>query len=262
MLGQMVKMYFESEYYSVYTIDERFEYENIQKFINTINSINDGIVINCIGRIKQKSEEISDLMWSNAILPLELSRSLKPSHFLIHPSTDCVFSGVKETHYSLSDKHDAYDSYGWSKSLGETAVSQRNNSLVIRVSIIGPDDNSNKGLLSWFLNLPENSKINGFTNHYWNGITTLEWCKQVDKLIKTDAIHSQFNNVIQLGTEKTYTKNEMLILFQIAFNTNHLIIPFCAETTINRCLSPQILSNNLNVQLEELKLFISTRISK
>ena len=256
MLGQMVKKYFTIANYTLHIIEDRFEQHNFNTFINEINKFEDSIVINCIGRIKQKSDDLFELVWSNTILPLELSRNLKPGHFLIHPSTDCVFKGDNNMGYLSNSKHDAEDFYGWSKSMGELAVSTKNNALTIRVSIIGPDYNSSKGLLSWFMNLPSNSEINGYVNHYWNGITTLEWCKQLEKLINENKLINKKNNLIQLGTEKKYTKYDMINNFQEVFGTNHKIIPYNSENNINRSLIPDIFTSSLDIQLKELRSFM------
>lgn len=256
MLGQMVKKYFTMAKYTVHIIDSRFEEENCIAYVNEINKLEDSIVINCIGKIKQKSGDLFELIWSNTILPLELSRNLRPGHFLIHPSTDCVFKGDSEVCYPLYAKHDADDFYGWTKSIGETAAISSNRTLIIRVSIIGPDYKSNKGLLSWFLNLPTHSKLNGFVDHFWNGITTLEWCKQLEKLIKNNVLISQSGNIIQLGTSERYTKFDMLNLFQEVFGTDHNIIKYNSKQNVNRCLEPQYLSNSLDTQLKELYAFM------
>ena len=93
MLGQMVKSYFTIHGFELILYDKRFNEENISSYLDELNSYYDAIVINCIGRIKQKSEEALNLLWSNTILPLLLARSLKSSHVLIHPSTDCVLDG-------------------------------------------------------------------------------------------------------------------------------------------------------------------------
>ena len=259
MLGQMVMKYFIFEKYKVQVINDRFESNTVNDFINKINSYEDSIVINCIGKIKQKSDDLNDLLWSNSILPLELARSLKSGHFLIHPSTDCVFSGNIYGKYLSHSWHDSVDFYGWSKSLGETAVYGRAKSLVIRVSIIGPDTNSNKGLLSWFLNLPNNSEINGYVNHTWNGVTTLEWCKQVQTLIEKKDFEDNLYKLIQLGTEESYSKNDMLNSFQTVFGTNHKITPTISENTINRCLNADIVSKCLQDQLKELQAFLEIK---
>lgn len=257
MLGQMVKRYFECKNYEVLTLNERFTENNFTSYIDKINSYESGIVINCIGKIKQKSNSTLDLIWSNSIFPLELSRRLDGKHFLIQPSTDCVFDGLTQIPYPKTHVHNAKDIYGWSKSLGETAILGRKNSIVIRVSIIGPDSNSDKGLLSWFLNLSAGSKVNGFTDHLWNGITTFEWCKKVESLIlKIDLNNEQQTDVFQLGTQKLYTKYEMLKIFQKEFKTKVDITPFDSGNSINRCLDSQIYSPPLEIQISELNEFM------
>src|SRR5450631_3790586 len=101
MLGQMVISWFNAKGYKVVPVNERFEESTKWNFLNSINKLNDAFVINCIGRIKQKTTEEMDLIWSNSILPLALNEQLKPSTCLIHPSTDCVFDGLTSAPYSI-----------------------------------------------------------------------------------------------------------------------------------------------------------------
>ena len=253
MLGQMVCLYFNKNGYDVIEFNTRFTENNSILYFKELNKLEDGFVINCIGRIKQKSEDAFNLLLSNTIFPLALSSSLKKTHFLIHPSTDCVYDGKTDSPYIYSAPHTAFDVYGWSKSLGETAIKKSTNSIIIRVSIIGPDINSNKGLLSWFLSQPEGSDLVGYSNHYWNGITTLEWCKQVNKIIsdkKTLYKYLKFG-IVQLGTSEIYTKYNMLNIFNNAYNTNFKITK-SKVNYLNRCLEPIIKSNSLEIQMNEL----------
>jgi dTDP-4-dehydrorhamnose reductase len=253
MLGQMVCSYFSNLGYEVIKFEDRFDEQNHYFFIQKLNTYPDSIIFNCIGRIKQKSDNSKELFFCNSILPLELSNSLKSGHFLIQPSTDCVFSGSKGSFYSLIDDKDAFDNYGWSKSLGEAAVINRNNSLVIRVSIIGIDQHSDKGLLSWFLNNKEGDLINGFVNHYWNGITTLEWCKKLHEILqKTNYFKDIKTSLIQLGTIEALSKYDLLNIFQDIFSTKYCIRPLEVEY-LNRCLEPSISSKKIEMQIEELR---------
>lgn len=256
MLGQMVIKYFKKLNYSIIEFNERIDESNIFNAIKTLNDIEDAVIINCIGKIKQKSSDAYTLLFSNSILPMELNRSLKSTHFLIQPSTDCVFSGSKTTNYHVSDYNDAEDGYGWSKSLGEHALQHRSNTLIIRVSIIGPDNQSDKGLLSWFLNLPVNSQVNGFTNHFWNGITTLEWCKFVENYITSANPQKYKLNTIQLGTNEINSKHDMLKMFNDVFEKSIIIKPFGDSEVISKCLEPDLISPSLLAQLKELKEFI------
>lgn len=258
MLGQMVNSFFKQNGFEITTFDKRFNEETVQNYVDEINKFDNSIIINCIGRIKQKSDSAYDLFLSNTLLPLELARSLKKEHLLIHPSTDCVFNGETLTPYLSYEKHTATDIYGISKSLGETAVLSRSNSLIIRVSIIGPDKNSDKGLLSWFLNNKSNSELNGFINHLWNGITTLEWSEKLFQILQnTEQLNELLKRkIIQLGTEKIYSKCEMLEIFNYTFNKGFVINKINAECTINRCLKPDIISKPLELQIDELQSYI------
>jgi len=258
MLGQMVKIFFTKEGFDIKTYDRQFDENSINNYFDELNSLESSLVINCIGRIKQKSDTAYDLLLSNAIFPLELSRSLKPEHTLIHPSTDCVFDGTSSKLYSVEDKHTAVDIYGISKSLSETALVYRPNTLILRVSIVGPDVNSSKGLLSWFLNNISNSELKGYTNHFWNGITTLEWCEKLLYILKDQKLFTDLlkKKIIQLGTKEVYSKYEMLLLFNKSFNKNFTIVPFQAPTSIDRCLKPELISKSLETQIESLNSYM------
>jgi dTDP-4-dehydrorhamnose reductase len=251
MLGQMVICFFSQKGFEISTFNKRFNEYTIRDYVNELNEFESSIVINCVGRIRQKSDLPYDLFLSNSLLPLELSRSLKSQHILIHPSTDCVFDGNTEIPYLSFARHTAKDIYGISKSLGETAVMSRSNSLVIRVSIIGPDKNSDKGLLSWFLKNNQNAELNGYSNHLWNGITTLEWCEKLLTFLQNDSILNELlkRKLIQLGTDEIYTKYDMLCIFNRLFSKNFTINSVDADTSINRCLKSEIISPVLEVQL-------------
>jgi dTDP-4-dehydrorhamnose reductase len=255
MLGQMTSKYFSDKNFEVINHNEYFTQKNYNTYFDDINKLDSSVVINCIGKIKQKSSDPNELLWSNSIFPLTLSSKLDDKHLLIHPSTDCVFNELKNDFYSLRDNHDALDIYGFSKSIAENAISSHGNYIIVRVSIIGPDFNSKSGLLSWFLNLESGSEVNGYSNHFWNGITTLEWCKQVENLISKSG-NIKYNKVIQLGTKNMLSKHEILKLFNEIFKKNILITPFETPDQISRCLVPEIISVNLEQQLNELKDYL------
>jgi dTDP-4-dehydrorhamnose reductase len=260
MLGQMVKKFFLKKNFEVLCFDDRFTDDKFQDYIKFINSHEPSIIVNCVGRIKQKYNDSMSLIFANSIFPLELARSLKKDHFLVHPSTDCVFDGLSETKYSKSAIHNAEDIYGWSKSMGERAIFSRPNSLIFRVSIIGPDENSNSGLLSWFLNQSGNEVLKGYNNHFWNGITTLEWCEQLlSSLNKIQNFDNYETEIVQLGTEKIYSKFDMLCLFQKTFNTKFIIEEFKNLEKINRTLFSDKKITELEDQLIKLKYFIDEK---
>jgi dTDP-4-dehydrorhamnose reductase len=254
MLGQMVKSYFEREGFDITCYDKRFEYERRSEYAGFLQSLDSGYLINCIGRIRQKTNDISDLLFANAILPSELRNTLHKDVILINPSTDCVFNGKLGSPYPAGHEADAEDEYGWSKRLGEVVLEGRPNTLVPRVSIIGPDSNpAGKGLLAWVKSNPAGTSIKGFTNHFWNGITTLEWCKQVHHFIKTN---QKFPfRLIQFGTADHYSKYQMLLLFNEIFKLGLHIEPMETPDPIDRRLVPDIITKLLPEQLMELVSF-------
>jgi hypothetical protein len=66
---------------------------------------------------------------------------------------------------------------------------------------------------------------------------------------KMDQSQSYF---YQLGTEESYTKHQMLQLFQNYFQTDYQIEAFKAAESIDRRLQPTVFSKSLEKQLEDL----------
>lgn len=132
-------------------------------------------VINAAGLINRRNEIDENFYIVNAVFPHVLSAlCARQGARLIHFSTDCVFDGINAPFYENSPCG-AADLYGRTKALGEPQ-----NALVIRTSIIGPEQKNHYNLLSWTLS---QKHINGFTNHAWNGLTTLEAARLVNRII-------------------------------------------------------------------------------
>ena len=91
----------------------------------------------------------------------------------MHASSDGVFRPDVGDRNAV-EPGDATDDYGASKCAGERAVLDAGG-LVIRCSIVGPEVLEPQSLLGWLLR--QEGEIRGFTNHLWNGITTLEWAR-------------------------------------------------------------------------------------
>lgn len=189
------------------------------KLAEVIQQTNPDIIVNCIGvLIKGSTNNPANAIYINAYLPHELSAiAQKNNARVIHVSTDCVFSGAKGG-YVESDFRDADDVYGRSKALGELFGQE---SLTIRTSIIGPEIKAEgEGLLHWFLK--QSGTINGYTEAFWGGVTTLELSKAI-----LEAINQDVRGVINLTNGVAISKFEMLKLFKTVFNREALTIdPF------------------------------------
>jgi dTDP-4-dehydrorhamnose reductase len=87
---------------------------------------------------------------------------------MVHVSTDCVFSGSRGG-YVETDVPDAFDLYGRSKLLGE--VTDRDNTVTLRTSIIGWQLGQPTGLVGWFA-AHRDEQLLGYTRAVFSGLTT------------------------------------------------------------------------------------------
>ena len=192
-------------------------------------------VINAIGVIKpyahdDQPKEVERAITVNAAFPHWLARTFEKARIL-QIATDCVYSGAKG-HYVESDKHDALDTYGKTKSLGEVSMPNVNH---LRCSIIGPEPKSHVSLLEWFQHQPPNAKVSGFTNHLWNGVTTLHFAKICHGIIKNSAALGHLQHVIPCGA---ITKHDLLCCFARCYERSDIEITATeAPQAINRTLA-------------------------
>ncbi len=254
MLGQMVHRYFgRRPGWEVVPIDVRFDQMNLVHHFRRYADEAPAIFINGIGAIPQKVARDEDFVLPNVLLPLELALGLASQHFLIHPSTDCVFKGDRGTPYPVDAEPDAADAYGSSKYQAERILINRPNTLIVRASIIGPSDASASGLLQWFLAQPPNARLNGFTNHAWNGLTTLQWCVEIEQLFSS---LPALPRLVQAGTLAAHSKYEMLCLFRNTFRPDIDIHPVEHGSGVDRRLQPEIIAPDLQEQLDHLSKFL------
>lgn len=192
-------------------------------------------IVNAAGVIKQKItlNDFSTHLEAvnlNSILPIRLaSLSQQISSKIIHITTDCVFDGSIGD-YDENDSHSAIDIYGKSKSLGEV---QRDNVLNLRCSVIGPDTTS-LSLAGWITHQNFNSKITGYLNHYWNGITSYSLSKVVIGIIESGFWSSGTHHLIPSNSWNKFQLVEELI--QVCNRADITLEKGSAVGEINRVL--------------------------
>jgi dTDP-4-dehydrorhamnose reductase len=238
MLGSAVsKLFLSDEKYITYCSHRKkdvgdensfyFDCEDEKSYFETMPKCD--YVINCIGAIKPMMvKDIEKGIYLNSIFPRKLSKyCVKNNIKLINISTDCVYSG-KKGKYIESDLHDCYDEYGKSKSLGEDVE----NSMVLRTSIIGEEKYNFYSLLSWIKN-QKGKEVNGFTNHYWNGILTDYYGIVCKKIIENNLYE---NGLFHIFSSVDISKYEIIKLFNEKFDLNIKINPIKEIEKIDRTL--------------------------
>ncbi|WP_373265357.1 SDR family oxidoreductase [Hungatella hathewayi] len=168
------------------------------------------IIVNAVG-ILNKAVDTSpaDGIYINSVFPHKLSEYLQNRDTrLIHISSDCVFLGDKGG-YTEKSVPDAVSYYGRTKVLGEICD---NKNLTFRTSIVGPEIRSTGiGLFQWFMS--QKREIDGFTEVFWTGVTTLELAKAIEAAMK-----QKLTGLYHLVNNQVISKYDLLCLFNQYMN--------------------------------------------
>jgi dTDP-4-dehydrorhamnose reductase len=201
-------------------------------------------IINCIGIIKPyindtDAEQTATALEINGAFPNRLEAwASKRGARVIQIATDCVFSGSKGN-YLESDEHNALDVYGKSKSIGEAKGASM---MHLRVSIIGPEVERNSSLLEWVRNQPTNAEISGFTDHFWNGITSMHFAKIARGIIENGLFEQ---GVFHVLPKDSVTKSELVSLIAKHLGRSDIKVrPTITGANINRTLDTNYPAKN------------------
>ncbi len=203
-------------------------------------------VINCMGITKPHSLVNPELtFFINGAFPHILSETYGEK--LIQIATDCVFDANGNAPYTEEAAKLPADLYGLSKSLGEPYEK----SLVLRTSIIGEELHGDTLLISWLKKQSKQSsydkknEIFGFTNHFWNGITTNQFAKICDEIIsnrKKYPDHGLFHIF-----SNDVTKYELLYLLIEKYQLNIKIIKKETEIVDRRLRTTYKINEQLKI---------------
>lgn len=201
-----------------------------------IKSTKPNVIINCIGVIKphinaSESQSISRAISVNALFPHDLLKwSQEFGSRIIQIATDCVFDG-RTGNYSEADLHCPTDVYGMTKSLGEIPNSSVLN---LRCSILGPSRFHANSLYEWVVNSPKNAKLNGFTNHTWNGVSTIVFAQIIERAIR---MASPISGTYHIVPADSVSKFQLLShIAKLSGRSDLTIAKKETETTVNRTL--------------------------
>lgn len=244
MLGTYVNKYL-SNYFTIVPLT-RLNYDlfklnihSLEELLFNYNLEKDDVIINCAGVIPQASKQRSlnsKLYFTiNSLFPVILSQLCdKYGAKMIHITTDCVFSG-KDGLYNELSEHDETNDYGMSKSLGELC-----NATIIRTSIIGEELTNKRSLLEW-VKSNEGREINGYINHFWNGVTCLQLSQIIYKIIQDNLY---WEGVRHIFSPRSVSKFELVSMINEIYDLNINILPFETEK-VDKTLTTIYESNSL-----------------
>jgi len=171
---------------------------------------------------------------------------------LIQISTNCVFSHSEQPRDEFTFPNPK-DIYGLSKFLGEPP-----DATILRTSIIGEELNSNVSLLNWVLSQKES--VQGYTNHYWNGVTCLQLAKYIDFLLSKKIFWS---GVRHIYSNEILSKKDLLELICRIYNHPIQILENSQQIPVTKLLSsqyPMLCSiPSLEIQIQEQKNFFKEK---
>jgi len=255
MLGYAVSEYFKLSNYHVECITRKqfdIAKDNIEQLESVVKDVD--FTINCAGIINIRTAEVpvEEILKVNSVFPGNLARLCKKFRkSCFHITTDCAFSG-KRGLYTESDYLDAEDVYGLSKCGGETT-----DFMTLRTSIIGEEKNASRSLLEWAKSQKEKT-VNGFTNHLWNGVTTLYLAQIIEDILN---LRLYEGGIFHVFSDEIVSKFELLSMINQIYDLGITINRFETPQSCDRSLSSEkdlckrVVKISLRTQIEQMKKF-------
>lgn len=272
MLGHAVALYFKRQGWTVVYVTHE-KYDVIKTSITTLEGILSGhnvdAVVNCIGVTKPTIDDYDyrEVMVINGLFPILLAKyCTKQKIKCFHITTDCVFSG-KVGNYTENDFPEMFpeiDLYGISKGMGDYASVD---CMVLRTSIIGEEKIHKRHLLSWAIE-NKGKTVQGYTNHFWNGVTTTYLAERIHEILDPDKYGIYRKGIYHIHSPNAVSKKELLELIDATYDLDLTIEPFEHEIKCDRTLRTRAdhadvrfrrdfeqYDKPLDLQLKEMKEF-------
>lgn len=249
MIGSEVTRYFKLQGERVVT-PKRIEFceisdlasrPDLKKLEALIESTRPHFILNLAGKTRhkiiKKGDEVEAIL-VNVLFSTMLDQiASKSSIPLFTIATDCVFIG-NDGKYDENSAKDGNDFYAITKIAGEESARATNH---LRVSVVGLGNKSGVSLAEWFYNLPINSKIDGYTNHYWNGVPSKVLAKVLHEIYRNKI---EIPKSLHLVTEGKLSKLEMLFIFRDIFKRK--------DIQIKKTQTPKVVDRSLSTVYESL----------
>lgn len=262
MAGHMVVKYLTTRGYDITTAarsgaDLTLSIDNegsVASFLNGLTEQYD-YVINCIGMlVKPCIDDPVAAITVNSLFPHQLEKHFKntPTR-VVHLSTDCIFDGATGN-YTEKDTPTETNMYGRSKLLGEL---NNDKDITFRMSIIGPEIKDGTGLLHWVTSNKDDT-LPGWSNAWWNGITTLQLAKCIDQYMQDPKISGLYHLTGTTEQQSDYRINkfELLKMINEVYRLNKKIVDTTGPKSINKVLI-NTRSDEFNFNIPSYKLMIT-----
>jgi dTDP-4-dehydrorhamnose reductase len=201
-------------------------------------------IVNALGVLERRMDEgdpasVASAIEVNAAFPHRLAAAAEGRQRIINIATDGVFAGGDSGPHDEQARRDADGVYALSKRLGEVRSPHAVN---LRCSIVGPEHPPSTSLLGWALSQSAGSSITGYTNHQWNGVTTLAFAKVCAALI--DGPEVELPPTLHLVPGDSVNKAELLRLALDSFGKSDVRVveepaPFAVDRTLST-VHPQL----------------------
>jgi dTDP-4-dehydrorhamnose reductase len=239
MLGNACHKYFEKRGYDVipYT---RADYDATKDDSKRLEELSvkwpslQTVVINAMGVIPQRVPltDHQTYIKVNSVFPWLLTQLCRLRNVpCFHITTDCVYSGEETGLIAEDDPHTEKGIYGVSKSCGEPPKA-----MIIRTSIIGEEINSStrtgKSLLEWVRSQNEKT-IQGYTNHFWNGVTTNQLARFIHECILRNI---SWSGVRHVTSPTVVSKYELVKMIVEEYSLSIVVEPFATPNSVNKAL--------------------------
>lgn len=242
MLGHVVTRYLAEQGCGVHTTDERYDGDLRSTFVQAVRQAGCPTVVNCA---RAGTEDPEDVLCVNTLLPLHVAAALDAGSTFVHASTDAVFeSGPGERR--AADPPGATDPYGLSKRMAE-ACRALAPTVILRASVVGPELGTPRSLLGRAL--ASDGPYRGYVDHWWNGITSLEWAR----LAHAAALGSLPPGIHQPACQEPVTKYELVSTIARVYGRPTVVEPAESGQPVDRRLAPTIRLGTIERQLLELR---------
>jgi len=197
--------------------------QELKNVLSEIKNKNYDIILNCIGCLVEESEKNPEIAYeTNTQFPKTLEKTFLPTRTkIVHLSTDCVFSGLNGP-YEENRILDATKVYGKTKIMGEINNAK---DLTYRVSFTGEKSD----LMQFVFN---NETLNGWTNAYWSGFTSLQLAK-----ILYENLAAPITGIYHLvDNNRSISKYEAVKCIADVYELQRNVTPVTLKEDLNRIL--------------------------